>query len=236
MMFAMLMVLFSDSTAVDIRALVSRDIDRATFQTPANVNQSFAERFFGVSEFVLILELALLLVMSGLFVALIMRYRRMAKDQKRKLASEQRMSVKRPPVISRIEIERILNQIATEKVMKAEAAAGNYYVDYNGRLDSGAAIHEMARTHRLESERLNFAISYASQAAKQTGAKFKEAFTLVSEDSDLNVLARQLNMGKGELELILALKKSKIANSKASSGNNGPVIGRDPASREGRTR
>lgn len=66
----------------------------------------------------------------------------------------------------------------------------------------------------MESERLKFAISYASQSARQTGAKFKEAFSLVSEESDLNVLARQLNMGKGELELILALKRSKIANSR----------------------
>lgn len=221
MTLATLTVLFSDTATVDIRALVSRDIDRAAFHSSVNATQSFVERVFGVPEYVLILELALVLIMAGLFIRLIVRFRKMAKEQKRKLASEQRMSVKRPPSVSRAEIEKILNQIANEKVRAAEMAAGGYYVDYSGRLDSNAAVQEMARTHRMESERLSYAISYASQAAKQTGAKFKEAFTLVSEDSDLNVLARQLNMGKGELELILALKKTKIANSRAFSGNTG---------------
>jgi hypothetical protein len=221
-MTGMLLCLFSDSTAVNIRALVSQDISKATSSNSASAGHTFVERMFGVSEFVLIVELAMILVMAGLFITLVIRFRRMAKEQKRKLAAEQRMSVKRPPSISRTEIERILNQIASEKTRTAEASDGSYFVDYSGRLDSGAAIHEMARTHRMESERLNFAISTASQTAKQGGTKFKEAFTLVSEDSDLNVLARQLNMGRGELELILALKKSKIANSKKLSGNDCP--------------
>jgi len=218
-MFGMLMILLSDTTAVDIRAIVSQDIDRAANRSAASVTPGFAERIFGVSEYVLIAELALILIMAALFVLLVVRFRKMTKEQKQKVASAQRMKVKRPASISRTEIERILNQIADDKARSGEIAAGNYFVDYSGRLDSGAAVHEMARTHRLESERLNFAISYASQAAKQTGAKFKEAFTLVSEDTDLNVLARQLNMGKGELELILALKKSKIANSRAATEN-----------------
>ena len=93
-------------------------------------------------------------------------------------------------------------------------ATGNYNIDKSGRVAHRAAVHEMARANCMEAERLNLAISYASHSARQTGAKFKEAFALVSEESDLNVLARRLNMGKGELELILALKRSKIANSK----------------------
>ncbi len=221
-MLGMLLCLLSDTTAVDIRALVSQDINKATNPSSANVSQPFVERVFGVSEFVLIIELAMILIMAGLFITLVVRFRRIAKEQKQKLVAEQRMGVKRPPSISRTEIERILNQIASEKTRAAEIAHGSYYVDYSGRLDSGAAVHEMARTHHMESERLNFAISAASQAARQTGAKFKEAFTLVSEDSDLNVLARQLNMGRGELELILALKKSKIANSRKLTGNDRP--------------
>ena len=44
---------------------------------------------------------------------------------------------------------------------------------------------------------------------------------MVDEGTDLNVLARQLNMGKGELELILALKKTKIANSRRPTGLKG---------------
>jgi len=219
-MLGMLLILLSDTTAVDIRALVSQDIDRATLKAAA-ANPGFAESVFGVSDFVLILELAMILAMTGLLIALILRARRMLKEQKEKTALAQRMSIKRPPSISRTEIERILNQIATEKVKAAEPAAGSYYVDYKGRLDSGAAVHEMARARGMESERLNFAINYASQSARQTGAKFKEAFALVSEESDLNMLARQLNMGKGELELILALKRSKIANSRTAPGNGG---------------
>lgn len=220
-MIAMLLVLVSDSSAVNIKALVSQDIQKAALHNPGAAVQSFAQRVFGVSEYVLILELALILMMAGLFTALVIRYRRMAKEQKRKLAAEQRMAVKRPPTISRTDIERILNQIAVEKGTALDAGPGSYYVDNEGKLDSGAAIHEMARNNRLESERLNFAISYASQAARQSGTKFKEAFSLVSEESDLNVLARQLNMGKGELELILALKKSKIANSRVSNQQTG---------------
>ena len=220
-MLGMLILLFSDSTTVDIRALVSQDIDKARFHGATSIQHNFLERFLGMPELVLILELALLLIMAGLFVSMVLRYRRMAKGQKDNLLAEQRMKIKRPSTISRGEIERILNQIASERVKLAGVEGGNYYVDYNGRLDSDAAVHEMARNHKLETERLNFAISYASQAAKRSGTKFKEAFALVSEDSDLNVLARQLNMGKGELELILALKKSKIANSKDSSDNNG---------------
>ncbi len=220
-MFGMLMILFSDTTAVNIRALVSRDMDRAALNTGSNATQSFAERIFGVSDFVLILELAMILAMTGLLIVLVIRARRLMKEQKEKVNSAQRMSVKHPQTISKREIERILNEIAREKIKTAERPAGKYYVDYDGNLDSGAAIHEMARTHGMESERLNFAISYASQAAKQSGTKFKEAFALVSEQSDLNILARQLNMGKGELELILALKRSKIANSRAAQQNGG---------------
>ncbi len=231
-MTALLMMLAPDTTTVNIKALVSQDIRSAALHNPTAAGQSLAQRVFGVSEFVLILELALILVMAGIFTMLVLRYRRMAKEQKKKLADEQRMSVKRPPTISKTEIERILNQIAVEKGKAFDAAPGSYYVDNEGKLDSGAAIHEMARTNRLESERLNFAISYASQAAKQSGSKFKEAFSLISEDSDLNVLARRLNMGRGELELILALKKSKIANSKSSGGNNGQGTDRTVQSRE----
>jgi len=220
-MVGMLMLLLTDTTSVDIRALVSQDIHRASLHTVAPASQSFAQRMFGVPDLVLILELALLLMMAGLITALVVRFRKIAKEQKMKLATAQRMSIKHSPAISKTEIERILNQIALEKMKTAEDAAGGFYVDGDGRLDSSAAIHEMARTHHLESERLNFAISYASQSAKQTGAKFKEAFALVSEDSDLNVLARQLNMGKGELELILALKRSKIANSRVTARKTG---------------
>ncbi len=221
MALAMLTILFSDTATVDIRALVSQDIDRAAYHSSATATHSFVERVFSAPEYVLVLELALVLIMAGLFIRLVVRFRKMAREQKRKLAAEQRMSVKRPPSISRTEVEKILNQIANEKVKAAEMAAGGYYIDYSGRLDSNAAVQEMARTHRMESERLNYAISFTSQAAKQTGTKFKEAFALVSEDSDLNVLARQLNMGRGELELILALKKTKIANSRELSGNTG---------------
>ncbi len=222
-MIAMLIALVSDSSTVNIKALVSQDIQKAALHNPGDLAQSFTQRVFGVSEYVLILELALILMMAGLFAVLVIRYRRMAKEQKRRLAAEQRMGVKRPPTISRTDIERILNQIAIEKGNGFDAGPGSYYVDNEGKLDSNAAIHEMARNSRLESERLNFAISYASQAAKQSGTKFKEAFSLVSEESDLNVLARQLNMGKGELELILALKKSKIANSRSSGAQSGRI-------------
>ncbi len=220
-MLGMLLALLSDTTAVNIRALVTQDIDRATLKSAAAANQSFAERIFGISDFVLIVELAMILAMAVLLVALIVRARRLMREQRRKIDSAQRMNVKRPPAISRTQIERILNQIASEKVKMADMAGGDYFIDHNGRLDSGAAVHEMARTHGMESERLNFAINYASQHARQSGAKFKEAFALVTEDSDLNVLARQLNMGKGELELILALKRSKIANSRTATGNRG---------------
>lgn len=235
-MTAMLMMLVSDTTAVNIKALVSQDIRKAALHNPPIIGESLAQRIFGVSEYVLILELALILVMAGLFTMLVLRYRKMAKEQKRRLASEQRISVKRPPAISKTEIERILNQIAVEKGKAIDATPGSYYVDNQGKLDSSAAIHEMARANRLESERLNFAISYASQAAKQSGTKFKEAFSLVSEESDLNVLARQLNMGKGELELILALKKSKIANSKTPPGSSTQESGRITYPRERKTR
>lgn len=223
-MIAMLVAMVTDTSGVDIKALVSQDIQQAALHSSGAVGQSFTQRVFGVSEYVLILELALILMMAGIFTLLVIRYRRMAKEQKRRLTSEQRMMVKRPPTISRTDIERILNQIAVEKGNAFEAGPGSYYVDNQGKLDSNAVIHEMARNNGLESERLNFAISYASQAARQSGTKFKEAFSLVSEDSDLNVLARQLNMGKGELELILALKKSKIANSRTSDPQSGKIV------------
>ncbi|HUI29775.1 MAG TPA: hypothetical protein VLX91_06125 [Candidatus Acidoferrales bacterium] len=217
-MFGMILCLLSDSTAVDIRALVSRDIDKAT-NASGSASQSFVQRVLEVPEFVLITELAMILIMAGLFVALVIRFRKIAKEQNRRIAYVQKIKAKMQPSISRAEVERILNQIATEKFKAYEMAHGNYYVDYDGKLDSDEAIHEMARSHKMESERLNFALSAASQSARQGGAKFKEAFALVSEDSNLTVLARQLNMGKGELELILALKRSKIANSKHLSGS-----------------
>jgi hypothetical protein len=220
-MFGMMLCLLTDSSAVNIRALVSQDIDKAAHPNSANVGQTFAERVFGIPDVVVMIELALILVMAGLFVVLVIRVRRAAKEQRQRVAAEQRMRVKMPSAISRSEIERILNQIASEKMTDSGAARGNYYVDQAGKLDSDSAIHEMARTHGMESERLNFAISAASQSAKQNGNKFKEAFALVAEDSDLNVLARQLNMGKGELELILALKRSKIANSRRLAGSKG---------------
>jgi hypothetical protein len=220
-MIGMIMLLIMDTTSVNIRALVSRDMDRAAMRAAAAANQGLAGRVSGISDFVLILELAMIIALTALLVALIVRARRIMKEQREKIVSAQRMSVKRPPVISRAEIERILNEIAVEKANTADMAKGSYYIDHNGKLDSGAAVHEMARAHGMESERLNFAISYASQAARQSGAKFKEAFALVSEESDLNVLARQLNMGKGELELILALKRSKIANSRTVRGTGG---------------
>jgi len=220
----------SDTSSIDIRALVSQDINRAAYHNTGGAAENFVERIFGIPEAVLAIELGLTLVMAGLFITLVVRFRRMAKEQKKKLEWEKRMEVKRPPTVSRSEIERILNQIAIERVKGAETSArtdslavGNYFVDNNGKLDSGAAIHEMARTNRTETDRLNFAISYASRATKrspirmagaQAGAKFKEAFALVNEDVDLDMLARQLNMGRGELELILALKRTKIANSK----------------------
>jgi len=245
MMIGMMLCLLSDTTAVDIRALVSQDINKAVRPNSVDASQTFVERVLGLPDFVVIIELALILIMAGLFIALVIRVRRAAKEQKQRVAAEQRMKVKMPSAISRSEIERILNQIASEKMNVYGMARGNYYVDQAGKLDSDSAIHEMARTHRMESERLNFAIKAASQSVrmdprrddlstdstnrrfversrsesstsgtKQDGNKFKEAFALVAEDSDLNVLARQLNMGKGELELILALKKSKIANSR----------------------
>jgi hypothetical protein len=221
MMIGMIMLLLSDTTAVDIRALVSQDIDRATMKTAAAAGKGFAERVFGISDFVMIVELAMIAAMTVLLVALVLRARKMMREQRKKIDSAQRMTVKRPPAISRTEIERILNQIATERVQMADNAAGSYYVDNDGKLDSVAAIQAMARTHGMESGRLNFAINIASQSARQSGAKFKEAFALVSESSDLNVLARQLNMGRGELELILALKRSKIANSRTVAGSGG---------------
>jgi len=213
-MLASFFYLSTDTSSVDIRAIVSQDIDRAAYHNLADGAGGFAQRLFGSSEIVLLVELGLLLAMAVLFVLLVFRYRKLARNQKIILAAEQRMGLKRPPQISKIDIERILSQIATEKVRRAESAASDYILDYNAGLNSPAVIHEMARTQGLESERLNFAISYASQKAKHAGVKFKEAFSLVSEDTDLNVLARQLNMGRGELELILALKRSKIANSK----------------------
>lgn len=220
-MIGMIMLLIMDTTSVNIRALVSRDMDRAAMRAAAAANQGLAGRVSGISDFVLILELAMIITLAALLVALIMRARRLMNEQRKKIDSAQRMSVKRPSVISKADIERILNEIAVEKSRSNEMATGLYYIDHNGRLDSGAAVHEMARAHGMESERVNFAISYASQAARQSGAKFKEAFSLVSEESDLNVLARQLNMGKGELELILALKRSKIANSRTARGTGG---------------
>ncbi len=216
-----LLLLIADTTAVNIRALVSRDMDRAAMKAAAAAHESLSQRVFGISDFVLVLELGLILIMAGLLVALIMRARKLIRIQRAKVASAQRMSLKRPPVISKSEIERILNQIAVEKSKKPASQAGGYYIDHTGKLDSGAALQEIARARGLESDRLNFAISYASQSAKQSGTKFKEAFAIVSEESDLNVLARQLNMGRGELELILALKRSKIANSRTTRENRG---------------
>jgi len=220
----------TDTSSVDIRALVAQDIDKAAYHSAGSAAESFVQHIFGIPEAVLAIELALTLIMAGLFVTLVVRFRKMAKEQKKKLESERRMSVKRPPTVSRAEIERILNQMAIEKVGSADttgqkdsSGTGNYFVDNKGKLDSVAAIHEMARTNRTETERINFAISYASRAVKQSpsriagaqaGAKFKDAFALVTEDADLDILARQLNMGRGELELILALKRTKIANSK----------------------
>jgi len=220
-MFGMMMCLLSDSSAVDIRALVSRDIEKARAMDSTNVSQALAQRILGIPDFVLIIELAMILIMAGLFVALVIRFRRIMKEQKERHVAEQRMRVKMPPSISRVEIERILNQIASEKTGANSSSHGEYYVDQAGKLDSSGAIQKMAREHHMESERLNFAISAAAQSAKQNGAKFKEAFALVSEDTDLGVLARQLNMGRGELELILALKKSKIANSRNMTGSAG---------------
>jgi len=215
------MFLFSDSAAVDIRGLVTQDINKAAHPNSLSAGQTFVGRVFGVPDYVLMVELALVLIMASLFIALVVRFRRAAKEQKQRLAAEQRMRVKMPPSISRSEIERILDQIASEKIRNTEEAYGKFYIDQAGKLDSNTAIHEMARTHRMESERLNFAISAASQGARQNGTKFKEAFALVDEESDLNVLARQLNMGRGELELILALKKTKIANSRKFTGTAG---------------
>ncbi len=220
-MFGMMMCLLADSSAVNIRALVSQDINKAAQPISVNASQGFVERVLGIPDFVVIIELALILIMAGLFIALVVRVRRAAREQKQRVAAEQRMKVKMPSAISRSEIERILNQIASEKIGDSGTARGDYYVDQAGKLDSDSVIHEMARTRGMESERLNFAISAASQSSKQDGNKFKEAFALVAEDSDLNVLARQLNMGKGELELILALKRSKIANSRRLADANG---------------
>lgn len=218
----MFMLFAADSSTVNIRALVSQDMDRAAMKAAAVAGQqSLTQRIFGISDVVLILELAMILAMAVILVALILRARKITQEQRKKVAAAQRMTLKRSAAISKAEIERILGQIAVEKTQTAEQALAGYYVDHNGKLDSGAAVHEMARAHGMESERLNFAISYASQAAKQSGTKFKEAFALVNEQSDLNVLARQLNMGKGELELILALKKSKIANSRTIRGTGG---------------
>lgn len=213
-MLGLFLIFAADTSTVNIRALVSRDMDRAAKRAAEVAGQASAHHAFGVSDFVLILELAMVLAMAGLLVALIIRSRRIAKEQSDRAAAARRMNVKRPPSITKSEIERILGQIAVEKAKSNPMVAGSYYVDNDGRLDSKAAVHEMARAHGMEAERLNFAISYASRSARQTGAKFKEAFALVSEGADLNVLARQLNMGRGELELILALKRSKIANSR----------------------
>lgn len=220
-MTAMFLLLIADTTSVNIRALVSQDMNRAATNAAAMANRSFSQRVFGISDFVLILELALIFVMAGLLIALVIRARKLVRDQRAKVASAQRMTLKRSPVISKAEIERILNQIAVDKSRTADPLTGSYYIDHNGRLDSRAALQEMARARGLESERLNFAVSYASRAARQSGAKFKEAFAMVSEETDLNVLARQLNMGRGELELIRALKRSKIANSRTTRGNGG---------------
>jgi hypothetical protein len=229
-MFGMLMIFFSDTTSVDIRALVSQDIERAARNGLGESANNFVGHIFGMSETVLAVELALIIIMAVLFVGLIFRFRKMSKEQKKKLESAHRMAIKRPSVISRVEIERILNEIASEKGKltnedtpdKLRRGSG-YFINDSGKLDSDMAIHEMAHAKHTEADRLNFAISYAARAGKQppsnveasnSGTKFKEAFAAVTENSDLNVLARQLNMGRGELELILALKKSKIANSK----------------------
>lgn len=210
----LLMLLPPDTAAVNIRALVTRDMDRAAIMAAEAAYKRPPQGFLGISDFVLLLELAMILAMAALLVALVIRSRRAVREQRERAVRAQRMGVKRPPSITKAEIERILEQIAIDKAKTSDMLMGGYYIDNNGKLDSGAAVHEMAREHGMESERLNFAISFASQSARQTGAKFKEAFSLVSEESDLNVLARQLNMGKGELELILALKRSKIANSR----------------------
>ena len=210
----LLMLLPPDTAAVNIRALVTRDMDRAAIMAAEAAYKRPPQGFLGISDFVLLLELAMILAMAALLVALVIRSRRAVREQRERAVRAQRMGVKRPPSITKAEIERILEQIAIDKAKTSDMLMGGYYIDNNGKLDSGAAVHEMAREHGMESERLNFAISFASQSARQTGAKFKEAFSLVSEESDLNVLARQLNRGKGELELILALKRSKIANSR----------------------
>ncbi len=208
-MFGMILASTADTAAVNIRALVSRDMDQAALRAAEAAHQASARQVSGVSDIVLILELAMVLAMAGLLVALIIRSRRIAREQRERADAARRMNVKRPPAITKSEIERILGQIAVEKAKANPMGTGSYYVDHDGRLDSKAAVHEMARAHGMEAERLNFAISYASRSARQTGTKFKEAFALVTEGSDLNVLARQLNMGRGELELILALKRGK---------------------------
>ncbi len=218
---AMLFLFLTDTTSVNIRALVAKDMDRAAFHSDSVQNLAVVHHPFGLSDMVLITELSVILMMAILFVLLIVHFRKVSKEQRQKITNEHIAEMSRQQVISKAEIERILEQITAEKNKTAGNLPENVYVTRDGRLDSRAAIHEIARTHGLESERLNFAISYASRAANKNGSRFKEAFAMVDEGTDLNVLARQLNMGKGELELILALKKTKIANSRRPTGLKG---------------
>ncbi len=210
-----------DSSSVNIRALVSEDMNRAALHSHAFQQKSIIHQLFGLSHLMMVAELGLIFMMAVLFVMLVVHFRKAFRMQREKMVLEKDSALREQQVISRSEIERILNQIATEKSGIGAVSRESIFVTHEGKLDSKAVINELARSHGLESERLNFAISFASQYQRKDGSRFKDAFALVNEGSDLNVLARQLNMGKGELELILALKKTKVANSRRSLGAKG---------------
>lgn len=206
-MFAFTLI---DTTEVDIRALVTHEINRAVFHGSESTNQLnwFSSLFGNMTDTVLIVEFLLLLVTLGILIQSVIKMRGKGKKPKKIVSARKASNLQ--SIISPSDIERILNNLSKEKAvsLRGEVTADKMATNYQ----SIDALREVARAKHVETGRLNFAISYASQASRLKDSRFKEAFALVTEGSDLDVIARQLNMGKGELELILALKKSKIAS------------------------
>ncbi|MGC8594339.1 MAG: hypothetical protein ACP5US_03920 [Candidatus Kryptoniota bacterium] len=206
-MFAFALI---DTTEVDIRALVSHEINRAALHGSEPVNQSswITSLIGNITDIVLIVEFILLLIALAILI------RGMMKVNGRERLSKNFKGVRKAPephsVISSSDIERILNTLSAERALSVRKRVR--VPEREEEAHSFAALKEFARANRTETDRLNFAISYASQASRLKDSRFKEAFALVTEGSDLDVIARQLNMGKGELQLILALKRSKIAS------------------------
>jgi hypothetical protein len=207
-----------DTNEVDIRALVSHEINRAALHSCDPVNQSnwMTSLFGSVTDIVLIVEFVLLLIALAILIRGVMKISGRGKASKKSTGAKKTL---RPhSIISSSDIERILNTISKENTLCSQH--GVSVSEKGGESHSVASLREFARANRTETDRLNFAISYASQASRLKDSRFKEAFALVTEGSDLDVIARQLNMGKGELQLILALKRSKIAAlSKEKSGH-----------------